>query len=177
MPVSLYRQLLGTDFDRLPLALRAFHNSAGGGSGVGVFRVQRSTHPAARAAAWLLQLPPRGDHVPVTLQVRVKGRAELWERTFATYRLRTRQWLDAGRLIERVGIATFAFDVTADDRGMQFRSVDFTWLGVRVPRGVAMTVDADVRGFETYWEVVVIVRVPRLGVIASYDGRITPTLQ
>jgi hypothetical protein len=173
---SLYRRLLGPDFERLPPALRAFHDSAGGGSGAGVFRVRRSTRPVARVAARALRLPPEGDHVLVTLRVAVENGRELWERTFTTHRLRTRQWLEGGRLLERVGAATLAFDVTADERGMQFRSVDFRWLGVPVPRGLAITVDADVRGFEAHWEVTVVVRAPRVGIITSYEGRITPAL-
>jgi hypothetical protein len=177
--VSLYRRLLGPDFDRLPPALRAFHDSAGGGSGAGVFRVRRGTRPVARAAARALRLPPEGDHVRVTLRVVVKDGRELWERTFATHRLHTlhtRQWLEGGRLLERVGTATLAFDVTADERGMRFRSVGFRWLGLPAPRGLAVTIDADVRGFEAHWDVAVVVRAPRVGVITSYEGRITPAL-
>jgi hypothetical protein len=175
--VSLYRRLLGPDFDRLPPALRAFHDSAAGGSGAGVFRVRRGTRSVARVAARGLRLPPEGDHVPVTLRVAAKDGRELWERTFATRRLhtlRTRQWLEGGRLLERVGAATLAFDVTADEGGMRLRSVDFRWLGAPVPRGLAITVDADVRGFEAHWEVAVVVRAPRMGIITSYEGRITP---
>jgi Domain of unknown function (DUF4166) len=115
----------------------------------------------------------------VTLRVVVKDGRELWERTFATHRLHTlhtRQWLEGGRLLERVGAATLAFDVTADECGMRFRSVGFRWLGLPAPRGLAVTIDADVRGFEAHWDVAVVVRAPRVGVITSYEGRITPAL-
>lgn len=172
--VSLYRRLLGPDFDRLPLVLRTFHDSAGGGLGAGVFRVQRSTRRVARAAARALRLPPEGDQVLLTLRVTVDDGRELWERTFGTHQLRTMQWLEGGRLLERIGAATLAFDVTGDECGMRFRSVDFRCLGVAVPRGLAITVEADVRGFEAHWEVAVVVRAPRVGVITSYEGRITP---
>jgi hypothetical protein len=173
--VSLYRRLLGADFDRLPLALRAFHDSVSGGSGAGIFRVRRKSGAVARAVARALQLPPEGDHVVVTLRVTVENGRELWERTFGTWPLRTLQRLENGLLIERVGAATVAFDVAADERGMRFRSVDFRWLGVPVPRGLAIEVDADVRGFETHWEAMVLVRAPYVGVITSYEGRFTPT--
>jgi hypothetical protein len=88
-----------------------------------------------------------------------------------------RSGLEGGRLIERIGAAKLAFDVTADERGMRFRSVGFAWLGVPVPRGLAVEVTADVRGFEAHWEAIVVVRVPRVGIITSYEGRITPTPQ
>jgi hypothetical protein len=172
----LYRRLLGRDFDRLPEALRRFHESAvGGGAGTGVFCVQRSTHASGRAVARALRLPPEGDRVAVALRVTVERERELWERTFGACRLQTRQWLEGGRLIERTGAAKLAFDVVADERGMRFRSAGFSWLGVRVPRAIAIEVEADVKGFDAYWEVAVVVRAPRLGIVTSYGGRITPT--
>lgn len=171
---SLYRRLLGRDFDRLPAALRRFHDAAGGGSGAGVFRVQGSARATARAVARALRLPPEGDHVAVALRVTAKHERELWERTFGTRQLCTTQWLEGGRLVEGSGAAKLAFDVAADERGMRFRSVGFAWLGVPVPRRFAVDVEADVRGFDTHWEVAVVVRAPRLGVITSYQGRITP---
>jgi hypothetical protein len=172
---SLYRRLLGRDFDRLPAALRGFHDSAGGGSGAGVFRVWRSAGASARAVARALRLPPEGDGVAVTLQVAVRHEREVWERTFGAHRVRTKQWLEDGRLIERAGGARLVFDVAADERGMRFRSVGFAWLGAPLPRGLAPEVEADVEGFDAHWEVAVVVRAPRLGVITSYEGRITPT--
>jgi hypothetical protein len=174
---SLYRRLLGPDFDRLPLALRVFHDAAGGGSGAGAFRVQRATRLVGRIAARALRLPPERDQVLVALRVTVDGGGELWERTFGTHQLRTRQWLEDGRLFERLGAATLAFDVTADERGMRFRSVAFRWLGIPVPPGLAIRIDAEVRGFEAHWDVAVVVRAPRVGIITSYEGRFTPTLQ
>ncbi|HVE77318.1 MAG TPA: DUF4166 domain-containing protein [Gemmatimonadaceae bacterium] len=171
---SLYRRLLGRDFERLPEALRRFHDSVGGGSGAGVFRVQRGTRAPARAVARALGLPPEGDRVAVTLRVTAENDHEVWTRAFGAQRLRTRQWLEGGRLIERTGAAKLVFDVAADERGMRFRSVGFAWLGAPLPASLAPEVEADVRGFAAHWEVTVLVRAPRLGVITSYQGRITP---
>jgi hypothetical protein len=173
---SLYRRLLGPDFDRLPPALRRFHDASGGASAAGVVCVRRGGPPVARAVARILRLPPEGDRVDVRLRVTAEndGR-ECWERMFAAHRLRTTQWLERGRLVERVGAAAFTFDVAADERGMRFRSVGFRWLGVPVPPRLAIGIDADVRGFDEHWNVKVIVRAARAGVISSYEGRITPT--
>lgn len=91
--------------------------------------------------------------------------------------MQTTQWLERGHLLERFGAATLAFDVTADERGMRFRSVGLTWLGIPIPRQIAIEVDADVRGFEMHWELTVVVRAPGVGVVASYEGRITPNRQ
>jgi len=172
----LYRRLLGSDFDRMPEVLRRFHDSVGGGaSATGVVRVRRGSRALARALARTLRLPPEGDGVAVMLRVTEVAEHERWERTFGSWRWETRQWLEGGRLIERMGAAKFVFDIAADERGMRFRSVRVAWLGVPVPRGIAVEVEGNVRGFDTEWEIAVVVRAPRLGVITSYEGRITPT--
>lgn len=175
--VSLYRRLLGPDFDRLPAALRGFHDTTTGGSGTGVVRIVRGVGAWARAVANALRLPPPGDRVAVALQVTVRNEHELWGRRFGEYEMQTTQWLERGHLLERFGAATLAFDVTADERGMRFRSVGFTWLGIPIPRQIAIEVDADVRGFEMHWELTVVVRAPGVGVVAAYEGQITPNRQ
>jgi hypothetical protein len=170
----LYRRLLGPDFDRLPRGLRAFHDSAAGEVGAGLVRVRGGAGLAARCLARALGLPRAGEHVEVTLRVRVVGEREIWERVFDGRRLRTTQWVEGGRLVERVRGATFVFDVDASEDGMRFRSSAFRWLGVPLPPALALRVDADVVGLDGGWTVAVAVRAPRLGVITSYAGRITP---
>jgi hypothetical protein len=174
---SLYRRLLGPHFDRLPQALRRFHDT-NGASATGILHVRHGARRSARAVARMLRLPPKGDRIPVTLRVTSEGDGrEAWYRAFGSHELRTIQWAEHGRLLERAGAVTFAFDVAADEHGLRFRSVGLTCLGIAVPRRLALEVDADVRGFDTHWNVTVVVRAPRVGVITSYEGRITPASQ
>lgn len=167
--------MLGSDFERLPPVLRAFHGATGGATARGVLRVRHGPSRLARVLARALRVPPEGDEIPVTLLTVPRGDGEIWDRTFRTSRLRTTQSLSEGKLVEYYGASALTFHVTADDHGMRFRSADFTWLGIRPPGLLRVQVDADVQGFESYWELAVVVRMPRLGVITSYEGRLAPT--
>jgi len=173
---SLYRRLLGRDFDRLPEALRRFHGSAVGGVAAGLVDVHAGAGSWTRALARAMGLPAKGDRVPVTVRVRRVDDREIWERTFGTdHRVHSVQWLDRGRLVERVGTMTFTFDVGADESGMRFRLVHLAALGMRVPRRLVLRVDADVRGSDTDWHVAVVVRTPSARLLTSYQGRVAPS--
>ena len=161
---SLYRRLLGADFDRLPEVLQRFHGAADSAVGAGSVDVRVGQHLRARLLARVLRLPSEGDTVPVTVTVQA----------FGERRLRTVQWTERGRLLERVGALTFAFDVSADERGLRFRFAGLAAFGVRVPRRFALRVDADVTGFIADWHVNVTIRTPGSRLITSYGGRIAP---
>jgi hypothetical protein len=171
---SLYQRLLGPDFDLLPNALRHFHGTTGGTVARGRLRVQAGAWPGARLLSRALGLPAEGEGVPTTLRVRSVGDREIWEREFGARGVRTTQWLERGRLVERVGRLTFTFDVSASERGLRFRSVAVSALGMPVPRGLALRVDADVLGFDDHWEVAVAIRAPGVGLLTRYEGRIAP---
>ena len=122
-----------------------------------------------------LRLPPPGRNVPVTVRVRPIDDREVWERAFGTTRLRTVQWIEHGRLAERVGAFTFTFDVSADETGMRFRFADLAAFGISVPRRLALQVDADVAGTDVDWQVTVFIRTSGLHLLTSYSGRIAPS--
>ena len=171
---SLYRRLLGPDFDRLPPVLRHFHDTADEARGEGVVDVRVAPRPWGRALARALGLPRPGDNVPVTVRVRAIEDREIWDRTFGRDRLRSVQWTQGGRLLERVGALTFGFDVSADETGMRFRFASLAAFGIRVPHRLSIQVDADVAGFATGWHVHVVIRAPGSQVVTSYEGRIEP---
>src|SRR5262249_34584632 len=68
-PSSLYRRVLGPQFDVMPEVLRRFHDTKGGGSARGTLRVERGAGWLERALATLLRLPHAGTEVPVRLVV------------------------------------------------------------------------------------------------------------
>ena len=171
---SLYQRLLGPDFHRLPTALRRFHGSANGGVGAGLVDVQAGPKLWTRVLARALRLPPQGHRVPVTVCVRPVGDREVWDRTFGTNRLRSIQWVEHGRLLERVGALTFTFDVRATEAGMQFRFASLAAFGVPLPERFALRVDADVAGFDRDWHVTVVIRASGSQLLTSYAGRIAP---
>lgn len=174
MPASLYRRLLGPDFDRLPPVLRRFHDSGKEAVGSGSVDIQVGQRPWTRLLARALRLPAAGRGVPVTVRVYPDGERERWSRTFGATGLQTVQWVEQGRLRERVGALTFSFDVSADETGMRFRFAGMAAFGMKLPRRFAVHVDADVTGFHADWHVNVTIRTPGSRLVMSYDGRIAP---
>ncbi len=74
--VSLYRKILGDQFDKLPEALRGFHDLPEGGRGTGRFQIDRGAGPIARILGLLLRFPAAGTNVLLTLDVSVDGDRE-----------------------------------------------------------------------------------------------------
>ena len=80
---TLFRQALGTAWDRLPPAVRRLHSVQDLQSFYGHARVDRGTGLIARFAAWFFRFPCAGDGVPVTVTKARTPSGETWERVFA----------------------------------------------------------------------------------------------
>ena len=74
MQPSVFQQVLGAAFFRLPDSLRQLHSSRGLVRYTGRATVERGRNPLARLCAWLAGLPPAGQDV-ATGRVRMRTRA------------------------------------------------------------------------------------------------------
>lgn len=87
---SLYRQVLGRDWDRLPAAIRAVHETS---DGYVAFRgratVERGQTPLARLAAFIAGFPAAGKDVPVEVHFACSSCRETWNRRFGDKVLRS----------------------------------------------------------------------------------------
>jgi hypothetical protein len=171
---SLYKRVLGEEFDSLPSVLRCFHEVSAGGKARGRLRITRGKGWLRNVLATLMRLPPQGEQVPVSLAVCVEEEAERWTRNFGPLCLVTRQWVQNGLLIEAAGPVRFGFRLTADATGMEFHFAGCWFLGVRLPSALAPRVHAEARGREACWWLSVCVEVPALGVLVRYEGEMTP---
>ena len=171
--MQLYQRLLGASFERLPPALRRFHAQPGGAA---TFALQVTREPGFlhAVAAALIGLPAANARALGTLVVTVRGEREVWERSFPDTKLTSVQWIDGGRLVEASGPVHILFDVTADERGMQFAPVAWRCFGVPLPGALLPRISSTVRGDATGWELLVSIALPGLGHIASYGGAVTP---
>jgi hypothetical protein len=170
----LYANLLGKDFRRLCPALRRFHGCAHGGVATGIFRVTRGRGWLRSLLATIAALPPAGDAVAVTLRVTARGGGELWDRSFGAHRLATRQaaWRDL--LLEYAGPVCFGLEPSVRGGGLRFRTRRVWVLGLPVPFRLAPTVDAALVPGGDGWSVRVRARVPVLGELLSYEGKVDP---
>ncbi|MBK5568295.1 DUF4166 domain-containing protein [Ensifer sp. SSB1] len=80
---SLYRQILGCDWDRLPGSIRALHETS---EGHAIFRgravVERGGSVRARLIASVLGFPAAATGVPVEIHFACRNGREVWTRRF-----------------------------------------------------------------------------------------------
>ncbi|HEV7319595.1 MAG TPA: DUF4166 domain-containing protein [Ensifer sp.] len=91
-PQSLYRQILGSDWDRLPEAIRALHDSAEGRTTFrGRATVERGGSFWARFVALVCGFPIAGRDVPVEIDFACANGREVWTRRIGETILRSSQ--------------------------------------------------------------------------------------
>jgi hypothetical protein len=170
----LYERLLGEAFQRLPRAVRAFHEKPGGASGRGLFRIELGKGLLRRLFARMIGLRREGP-VETVLEVVADGEREVWRRSFGEMVLETVQWQEGPYLIEQRGPMRFVMRVEPAPLGMRF-SVDHARLfGVRLPRFLSPRIDAIAEGDAETWRVEVVVSAPLLGRVVTYRGQIEPS--
>jgi hypothetical protein len=153
----LYPQLLDGSFEKLPQALREFHSRPEGGKASGAVSVRHASALFAR----LVGFPPRGDNIPLQLEVVAGENSEVWIRRFGGVVLRTTQRREGNLLLEMFGPVRMLFRLLADERGMRFECQRARLWGIPLP----LRVEARVWGDATSWEVEVTV-----GGVGSYHG-------
>jgi hypothetical protein len=124
----------------------------------------------------LLRLPAAGESVPVDLQVRTVDRVQTWVRRYGTHRIETRQWIRGGLLVEAAGPYRMGFRLAADSRGLRFTFVRAWLCGLPLPGFLALKVEAEAScaADAESWHIDVRISGPMLGLLARYEGEVTP---
>lgn len=170
---SLYQRILGEAFEKLPTALREFHQT-GKGVALGTMTVRR---PSGRFRNWLsdlLMLPAACEAVPLRLEVISVGRQERWMREFGGQRLETIQWEEDGLLVEQAGPGSFVFALRADSEGMDFHMRHQRAGILRLPVLLAVKVHARVTGRPAGWHVSVRISSGVFGELTTYEADVFP---
>ena len=177
--ISLYEMLLGELWSNVASAVQRAHPRELPIERIGSFDITHGCGFLARFLGRFSKLPAAGRAVPTRLSVERKGGGEIWRRKFATFPLESKQHVPrAGILVERFGTIEFRFKVQAMDGGIVFRQTRAAicvgrcrlplpaWLGPRV--------DAQEMPGETenQTRVRVTVRLPIVGLLIDYQGRI-----
>ena len=168
---SLYRRLLGPSFDRLPPALRRFHDVTTEWRGHARFRVTRGRGWLRNLLARLGGLPRAGDDVPVKLRIIAEGDGERWVREFDTHRLESVQRAWRGLLVESFGALTLGFRLAVEPPALRL-SPARVWVlgGLPWPRFLAPHGHGVEVGREDGCAIVATAEAPLLGMLARYEG-------
>ena len=111
---SLYEQILGSAFDRLPQALQGIHDRRERKQYAGRCRVNRGQGWIVHAIARLARLPGTHDDIPLTVAIESDGARETWTRGFGAHQMRSTMRRRGKSLEERLGPTTLTFDLSAD---------------------------------------------------------------
>ncbi len=171
---SLYRRVLGAQFDALPEVLRRFHDTPGGGRARGTLSVERARGLLRNVMASLLQLPRSGTDVEVLLEVKVEGDRERWIRHLQGRRLVTVQWLRDDLLMESRGLTAFSSALVIDGKCLRYEFRQSWMMGVRLPRWLAPLIEGHVDAGEGGWRLAVRIEAPILGELVRYEGWVEP---
>jgi saccharopine dehydrogenase-like NADP-dependent oxidoreductase len=87
---ALFERVLARDWPALPASIRRLHSVRDLESFCGHAQVTRGTGLLARLAGWLLNFPPAGEDIALTVTKTRVGDTEIWERDFAGRIFRSR---------------------------------------------------------------------------------------
>ena len=158
----------------LPGAVRRFHIDAGSGRVGGRMEVERGAGWFAALVCGITGLPASGSDVPVDLEVVVEPNRERWIRSFDGQALVSVQTVRGGLLLERFGGYTMGFRMSAPEGVLTYTFERAWFLGLPVPRILALRSHATARGDEAGWEVDSHVTTPGGATILRYRGRVEP---
>lgn len=179
---SLYRQILGKDWDRLPSAIRGLHEmSEGNATFRGRAVVERGRGPFARLAASIAGFPAAGEDVPVEIRFACADGREVWTRRFGDKVLRSSQRPVEGReerlLAEHFGPFRILCALEPEENRLHLRVRGWSFLGLPLPALLApggRTFEEDRDGlFHFHVEV----ENPMTGLIVRYRGWLKPADQ
>jgi len=172
----LYRQVLGSAFDALPLRLKELHGSSAARRWIGQGEVRHGSGLLARIVRTLVGFPQAASSVPVTVTFTPENGAERWVRSFDGKKFSSLQSLGTGRdehlLVERFGVASFALALVLEGGKLYLIPRRWSLLGIPMPafllpRGTSSEYEeADRFHFD------VEISAPVIGLIVAYKGRL-----
>jgi hypothetical protein len=118
---TLYDQLLGAAFERLPALIRCVHDPRAQKLLFGRCRIRRGTGALARMIASAARLPPTDEDAAVSVLIERRGTTEVWTRRFGSHEMKSRLRLRDGALEERLGAVLLTFDLVADSDRIAWR--------------------------------------------------------
>lgn len=142
----LYRRVLGTAWERLPLPIRSLHDLSGDLTAEGRATIERGRGFAARLIAALFRFPHAGTDVPVRVTFHSDGQREIWQRDFAGRAFSSIQEDGQGAferlLCERFGPFAFGLALVLERGRLELVVRRWTLFGIPLPLTLAPTGDA-----------------------------------
>jgi hypothetical protein len=149
------------DLSAVPPEVRRFHERHG--------RFHGRALVTTRRFAGLFGLPSRSGEFDIAVDIQRDGDAENWTRHFPPRLMRSRLRAEDGWLVERLGVVTLRFVLTASAEALDWQCIDVRVLGLPLParwfRVIARESARDGR-----YRFVAGASLPLLGELVRYEG-------
>ena len=169
MSESLFRRVLGAEFESLPTTVKAIHLATGARSYRGQVRVTRGSNPLSRLVAWATRLPPAGEGA-LEVEIEASDRQERWTRHIGGRPMPSRLWEAEGLLCERLGLAEFGFRLSVRNGVLGWRVARVRVLGLPLPPSAFHAVLAHESESEGRYWFEVTATLPLVGLLVHYRG-------
>lgn len=132
---TVYRQVLGSDFDVLDEPVRRFHSLQGKHRLRGRCSVSGAEHPIGRFVCWLLRLPCASSEAGFEFELEADSSGESWSRHFPGRTMRSRLRAGDGHTLhEHLGAARLQFSLQVVDGSLSMQLERIRLFGLRWPR-------------------------------------------
>jgi hypothetical protein len=169
---SLYQQVMGPDFLRLPSPLQQFHALSGKHRLSGWVEVQAPASIAAKVLAICLRAPVAARRGPIRFELDSSSTSEHWVRHFPGKTMESRLRLMSGRIVESLGAARLTFGLRGDSEKLVMELVSLHFFGVPCPRWLLPAVVAEETASTGRLHFRVLASLPVIGVVAGYQGHL-----
>lgn len=177
---SLYQQILGSSFDKLPTQLQAIHSPQKKHQWVGHAKVVRGNNPFARIVAHLIGFPVQTSRTPVSVTFTPKNNSELWVRKFGEKTFRSFQKIGTGRnnylLTEHFGLITVALALVLKNNRLYLVPRRWSMLGIPLPKFLLPNGESFEQEKDGIFQFNVSIKAPLIGLIVSYQGSLKPSV-
>lgn len=176
-PDSLYRQVMGADFDSLAHELQVFHGTAGKIKLSGRCSVTGPRTLAGKLMGWVFSLPKTIEEATLLFELDADAHQETWRRHFPNRMMVSRMRVIAGTLVERLGPVDLHFQLKADNGKLIMLLNGISVAGIPCPKFLIPSVIAEETASPGKLHFNVAARLPIVGLLVAYQGflNIAPT--
>ncbi|HZY18377.1 MAG TPA: DUF4166 domain-containing protein [Ramlibacter sp.] len=170
--MSLYQQIMGADFTRLPSPLQRFHALEGAHVLRGWVVVGAPESAVARMLARCLGAPLDAREGALQFELEAGPAEEVWIRRFPGQMMRSRLTHAGGHVVERLGFARLWFTLKGGPDMLEMKLVRLRFLGVACPRWLLPAIVAEETAMPGRLHFRVQASLPLIGTVASYRGHL-----
>lgn len=173
----LFRHVLGSAYDTLPVKVQELHNVTGVSQWRGLANVRRGNGVLAKIICACFGFPQAAENVPVDVSIKPEGNGERWVRDFGgkTFSSLQQRGTDKNEflLVESFGVLDFSVALVIEEDRLCFVTRGWSCFGIPLPRFLLPTG----RSFETEKNGLfcfnIEIVVPLIGLIVCYEGNLS----